>query len=405
MKQCSAPCVNLISEKDYAYDLGLALSILKGKGKSALSVLEEKMLQASEEEFFEQAASIRDSIEVLSDFIEKHSLSANKQSNLPESMDIISIFDDGVESDISITLIRKGIILGQKSFYFFSEDFGMNHEDGFLNFCFQYYGNSNDGLPERLLLDVQEENRVIISDAFDKFFEGKIKVTKPQKKWNRLLDLNKEQAYQSQRLRKLNKDHHFNALIKLKELLGLKEVPKHLECYDVAIWQGRSPTASQIVYRDGAPDKSNYRYYHLEELPEGNNDFAMMKEVLERRLKKGNFPDLLIVDGGKGQVGIVKRLLDDLEINIPVVGIAKSKTKSDFKHSKISATSERLIIPGRKNDFELSHSMSLFRLITSMRDEAHRFSRKLHHKKEKEHHFSSIMDGLPGFGPKTKEKF
>ncbi len=404
MKQCSAPCVGLISEKEYASDLNLALSILKGNGKKALDFLTDKMLEASESERFEQAASFRDSIEVLRDFIEKHSLSVNKESSLPDSMDIISTYDDGIESDISITIIRNGVILGQKSFYFFSEDFGPEHEGGFLNFCFQYYGDTLEDLPAKLLLDISEENFIVLSDAFAQFFDKKISVIKPQKRWNKLLDLNKEQAYQSQRLRKLNKDHHFNALVKLKELLHLKELPKHLECYDVAVWQGRSPTASQIVFRDGAPDKSSYRHYHLEERPEGNNDFAMMKEVIERRLKKGKLPDVLILDGGKGQVGIVGRLLEDHGISLPIVGIAKAKTKSDFRHSKINATSERLVIPGRKNDYELNQSMSLFRLITLMRDEAHRFSRRLHHKKEKQQHFSSVLDGIEGIGPKTKEK-
>lgn len=404
MKQCTAPCVGFISKKDYESDLELATSILQGKGSKALEALTEKMLAASENEFFEQAASIRDSIEVLSEFIRRHSLAVNKESALPESMDVISVYDDGVESDISITIIRNGIILGQKSFYFFSEDFGLEHEDGFLNFCFQYYGDSVEDLPKKLLVDISDHNFEIIHEAFLRYFDQKIKVIKPVKKWNKLLDLNKEQAFQSQRLRKLNKDHHFNALLKLKELLGLKEMPKHLECYDVAIWQGRSPTASQIVFRDGAPDKTSYRHYHLEERPEGNNDFEMMKEVIERRVKKGKLPDLLILDGGKGQVGVVSRLLADLKIQIPIVGIAKSKTKNNFRQSKINATTERLVIPGRKNDYELSQSMSLFRLITLMRDEAHRFSRRLHHKKEKQQQFSSFLDDISGIGPKTKER-
>ena len=404
MKQCSGPCVDLIRKDDYARDLEMALSVLKGKGERAISFLTQKMLEASEQEFFEQAGSIRDSITVLEDFINRHSLTINKQSSLPESMDVISLYDDGLETDISITVIRRGVILGQKSYYFFSEDFGQQHEEGFLNFCFQYYGNSLDDLPKRLLIDLSSEATKLISDAFEEFFKGKLKVVSGRGDLKKLLDLNKEQAYQSQRMRRLNKDHHFNALIKLRELLKLKEVPKHLECYDVAIWQGRSPTASQVVFRDGSPEKSSYRHYHLEERPEGNNDFAMMKEVIDRRLKKGSLPDLFVLDGGKGQVGIISRLFDDLNINIPIIGIAKSKTKSDFRKSKINATSERLIIPGRKNDYELSQSMSLFRLITSMRDEAHRFSRRLHHKKEKKQHFSSILDGVSGIGEKTKVK-
>lgn len=404
MKQCSAPCVKYISPEDYQKDLSLALSVLKGNGGQAISYLMDKMYLASEEEKFEQAAFIRDSIEVIRQFVENFSRAGNKEANLPASMDIISIYDDGNETDISVTIIRNNIILGQKSFYFFTEDFGESLDDGLMNFCFQYYGNSEEELPEKLILDLEKQNFELMADAVEKFFERKIALIRPMKKWQRIIDLNKEQAYQSQRLRKLNRDHHFKALSKLKELAHLKELPKHIECYDIAIWQGRSPTASQIVFRNGLPEKSSYRYYHLETRDEGNNDFAMLSEVINRRVQKGDLPDIFVIDGGKGQVSAVLKTLEKNNLTIPVVGIAKSKTKANFRQSKLNATSERLVIPGRKNDYELSQSMSLFRLITQMRDEAHRFSRKLHHKKEKTHHFSSFLDEIDGIGQKTKEK-
>jgi excinuclease ABC subunit C len=174
-------------------------------------------------------------------------------------------------------------------------------------------------------------------------------------------------------------------LNKLKDLLGLKERPVVLECYDIAIFQGSSPTAAQIVFHDGKPDKKNYRNYHLQELPEGNNDFAMMRELIIRRSDNGVLPDVFIVDGGLGQVNIFREALKELGIAIPVVGIAKSKvvrTKDGFKNEDIKRSEERLIIPGRSNPYMLNQNRSLFKIIVQMRDEAHRFSRRLHHKEE-----------------------
>jgi excinuclease ABC subunit C len=218
-----------------------------------------------------------------------------------------------------------------------------------------------------------------------KTLQKSIRVRNPQKKYEALLGLTRDHAFESQRMRTLQEDSSYIGLNKLKELLNLRERPIVLECYDIAIFQGTSPTASQIVFHDGKPDKKNYRHYHLQERPEGNNDFAMMKEVIERRLDNGNLPDVFIVDGGMGQVNIFKEALKEFKIEIPVVGIAKSKTirsKLGFKQEEIKKSEERLIIPGRTNPYMLNNNRSLFKIIVQMRDEAHRFSRRLHHKTE-----------------------
>ena len=189
----------------------------------------------------------------------------------------------------------------------------------------------------------------------------------------------------------LHEDSVYVGLNKLKDLLGLRERPVVLECFDVAIFQGTSPTASQIVFHDGKPDKKKYRYYHLQERPEGNNDFAMMQELITRRSDNGNLPDVYIVDGGLGQVNIFKEVLKELNIQIPVIGIAKSKvvrTKNGFQNEDIKRSEERLVIPGRTNPYRLNQNRSLFKIIVQMRDEAHRFSRKLHHKEESKRVFN-----------------
>ena len=203
------------------------------------------------------------------------------------------------------------------------------------------------------------------------------------------MDLTRKHAEESQRVRSENQESVYIGLNRLKELLKLNQRPKTIECFDIAIWQGKSPTASQVVFYEGMADKKSYRYYHLEERPEGNNDFAMMKEVFLRRLKYKNFPDVFLVDGGRAQVNTVIEILRELEVDVPVVGIAKARDlDSGNLHVKdIRKTEERLIIPGRANPYILNKCQSLFRIMVQMRDEAHRFSRKLHHKAEEDRLF------------------
>jgi excinuclease ABC subunit C len=201
-------------------------------------------------------------------------------------------------------------------------------------------------------------------------------------------------------------DSVFMGLNKLKELLNLRERPRMLECYDVAIWQGQSPTASQIVFEEGKPDKRKYRYYHLETRPEGNNDFAMMREVISRRADNGDLPDVFVIDGGVAQVNTVTAVLQELKLEVPVVGIAKSKdlTSGDYAAKEVSRSEERLIIPGRSNPYILSKCPPLFKIIVTMRDEAHRFSRKLHHKAESKRVLSTWLDEVKGLGEEAKKK-
>ena len=255
------------------------------------------------------------------------------------------------------------------------------------------------------MVDFDKENRELFKKALNTSEKVKVMTPKTRKHdFTSLLKLTLDHAKEHQRVRKDNEESVYVGLNKLKDLLGLSERPVVLECYDIAIFQGKSPTASQIVFRDGTADKKQYRYYHLKELEEGNNDFAMMKEVLERRMDNGNLPDVFIVDGGKGQLSILQGVLKDKGLDIPVCAIAKSKAKGNFQKEEVTRSDERLFIPGRANPYLLHKNKSLFRIITQMRDEAHRFSRKLHHKAEKKRTFSSWLDQVEGIGPKRKKE-
>lgn len=406
MKQCSAPCVDYISQVDYDKDLSNISSFFEGRTDVVFEELEARMLLAAEREEFEHAAIIRDSITTLKEFTEQ-SFSQNVETETERNVDVMAYHIGEFEIDISVYMMRAGVLLGHKNYHFQKGDNEAESEELFLNFIYQYYTQSAESLPDNVVLKLKKKSFDLINEAFKNTDDMKLNAVKPLGMTNKLYQLTEDHAKEHQRFRHINQDSVWVGLNKLKELLGTKEVPKLLECYDIAIWQGQSPTASQIVFDEGKPDKKYYRYYHLEEREEGNNDFAMMKEVLTRRLKKGRLPDVFVVDGGKGQVNSFLAVLQDFGLEeIPVVGIAKERSgkAQSFKDSEVAKSEERLIIPNRLNPYILKRCPSLMRILVQMRDEAHRFSRKLHHKKEHKRVLGSWFEDIEGIGKVTLEK-
>ncbi|MBY0414729.1 MAG: excinuclease ABC subunit UvrC [Bdellovibrionales bacterium] len=396
MHQCSAPCVGKIEAAEYEKDLAFARDMFSGSGNKTLKELERRMILAAENEEFEKAALIRDNLSKLGDFANNFK-QENAEHGDEKNLDIVAYYQGDNEVDISIYMMRNGVLLGHKNFNFSNLDIVEDVEDAVLNYLFQYYSNTYDSLPQLIITQLSDDGNSML-EAGIVTVDKNIRVRPPQKKYDSFLNLTRDHAFEQQRVRLLHEDSVYVGLNKLKDLLSLKERPVVLECYDVAIFQGSSPTASQIVFHDGKPDKKNYRYYHLEERPEGNNDFAMMRELIIRRSDNGSLPDVFIVDGGLGQVNIFKEALKELKIAIPVVGIAKSKnvrTKDGFKSEDIKKSEERLVIPGRTNPYFLNQNRSLFKIIVQMRDEAHRFSRKLHHKEETKRVFNKKTPRKP----------
>ncbi len=389
MKQCSAPCVGKIDENKYNESIDIALDLFRSRGKKVINFVESKMHQAAENEEFELAANLRDQLELMNQFIGKF-VQENAEIDSVKNMDLVAYYQGEIEFDVSIYMMRNGILLGHKNFSFSNFEIEDQIEDVIIQFLFQYYMESFDTIPEHIFTHLENDKNKELEIALKEKYSN-IQVGPVLKKYDQLMSLTRDHAFETQRVRLLHDDSVFVGLNKLKDLLSLKERPVILECYDIAIFQGKSPTASQIVFHNGVPDKKNYRHYHLEERPEGNNDFAMMKELIIRRSDNGNLPDVFIVDGGIGQVNVFKEALKELKIDIPVVGIAKSKVKKSkegFQSEKIKRSEERLIIPGRINPYLLHQCRPLYKIIVQMRDEAHRFSRRLHHYQEKKRIFN-----------------
>ena len=406
MHQCSAPCVGLIDEKNYEELLNTAMGFFQGpiKAKRAIHFLEEKMNQYADNEEFEMAAIIRDHISLLQEFLQNSYDQKVESLQTDKNIDVWSYCNGSEEVDISVYMIRSGLLLGHKNFNFVKGELIEEIDEEILSKIVQYYADPEEITPQIVVLDFEESEISAMTEALKTF--GVDKVLGLSKKYQPLIEMSRKHAEETQRVRMANLDSVFIGLNKLKDLLGLRERPRILECYDVAIWQGKSPTASQIVFEEGKADKAKYRYYHLEELPEGNNDFAMMREVISRRIGHGNLPDVLVIDGGVAQVNTVTAVLDELKVSLPVVGIAKSKdlTTGNLRATEVVKSEERLVIPGRLNPYILTKCPSLFKIIVSMRDEAHRFSRKLHHKAESRRVLATWVDEVKGLGEEGKKK-
>jgi excinuclease ABC subunit C len=406
MKQCSAPCVDLIDVKSYEEVLKTAVGFFQGpiKAKRAIHFLEEKMNQYALSEEFEMAAIIRDHILLLNEFLQKSFDQKVESLQSDKNIDVWSYWNGSEEVDLSLYMIRSGLLLGHKNFNFVKGEVIEEIDQEILSKIAQYYSDPEEISPEMVVLDFQEEEITAVSEALKTY--GVEKVQGLTKKYSPLIEMTRKHAEETQRVRMANLDSVFIGLNKLKDLLNLRERPRILECYDVAIWQGQSPTASQIVFEEGKPLKQKYRYFHLEIRPEGNNDFAMMREVITRRVAHGDLPDVLVIDGGVAQVNTVIAVLNEMKIELPVVGIAKSKdlTTGNLRATEVVRSEERLVIPGRLNPYILTKCPPLFKIIVSMRDEAHRFSRKLHHKAESKRVISTWVDEVKGLGEEAKKK-
>ncbi|MES2527775.1 MAG: excinuclease ABC subunit UvrC [Bdellovibrionota bacterium] len=406
MKQCSAPCVGLRSKEEYEGDMNIATGFFQGpiKARRTIQKLQERMSAYAENEEYEMAGIIRDNVQLLDEFLSKSHDQKVENLQSDKNIDVWSYWNGKDEVDISIYMIRAGLLLGQKNFNFVKSELIEELEDEILQKIVQYYSDPEEMNPDILVLDFEEEKLEDVRPALLTF--GEMKVTGLNKKYYPLIEMCRKHAEESQRVRIANADSVYMGLHKLKDLLGLKERPRILECYDVAIWQGQSPTASQIVFEEGKANKRKYRYYHLETRPEGNNDFAMMREVISRRLDNGDLPDVLVIDGGIAQVNTVCAVLREMNVELPVVGIAKAKdlTSGDLSATEVVRSEERLIIPGRSNPYILQKCPPLFKVIVSMRDEAHRFSRKLHHKAETKRTLSTWLDEVKGLGEEGKKK-
>ena len=384
MGHCTAPCVNKVTKKSYQEQIEKAVKFLKRQNKELLEDMKIQMQEFAQLERFEEAARLRDYIHSI-EFCKGQQFVVDKKNS---DSDVLTCFGDKTNILFQTLHIRAGSVIGERHYYSQYLPSCSFFYDMFSTFILQYY--IDNYLPDLVLVDISpsfisaEERKKINKNFFSglekallKIHEKPVCVRSPKSQLekklmnmalknakNRLKEKNSKQSSQLEGLKEIQKKFH------------LKKIPERMECFDVSHFQGSHLVASQVVFENGIPCKEDYRKYKIKTV-KGVDDFASIKEVLSRRLKHTEYkePDLLIVDGGKGQLSQAIQVLKELHYtHIPVVAIAKARVKSDFSAQKINSGKERFFLPNRKNPVIFSAHSKALPLLVHIRDEAHRFA-------------------------------
>ena len=395
---CTAPCVNYVTQTDYAKQVEEAVLFLKGKKQALVQNLKEQMHDASEKWEYERAKSIRDKIAAIDRITEKqNAVLTEKQRDI----DVVGVFLGENELSVAVLFIRNGFLTGRRTLKLpLTLD---SVEQTTLEFLEQFYLVSL--VPDEVWLATDLEERPLIESMLTERAKKKVKVRIPRTEQPlRLLGMAYENAkliYQDSKTKGL-----VSASDELQRVLNLPESPQTIEGIDVSNLQGQNPAIALVHFCDERPLKSRYRLYYPKTV-EGQNDFAMIYEVVSRRFSKPDPPppDLLLIDGGKGQLASAEKALKDLKIDIPILALAKSRTKSGFTRKQIEKTEERIFVPLRKNPILLKETNPALKLLQQVRDEAHRFSVESHRRRRKKEMLeTSQLSDLPGIGKTTRKR-
>lgn len=405
--RCKAPCVHLIGREEYRRDIDDVLSFLRGRDKKVIREMTGKMKSASDDERYEAAAKIRDSIEAVKKVLERQAV-VNDTTELDQ--DVIGFHGSESGTLVETLHIRSGRLIGSRSHFLSLIDPESSDEDvrdWLTSFINQYY--EDNFIPDEVLLtvDLGMDLMRLLEDVLNERSGHLVKVRFPtDTNGHRLLEMANENA-KSHYLDYVNKsESKKKGLEEIRSKFGLSELPIRIECFDISNFQGSEIVASQVVFEEGTPNKDHYRRYRIRSVVDQPNDFESMREVLSRRLRhtEQEMPQLIVVDGGKGQLKIAVEVLNELGQNqISVVGLAKARSQGRFSDVEISATEERFFLPGRSNPVLFKSGSEAFQILVGIRDEAHRFALNYHRKLREATSLESELDFVVGLGEKRKK--
>lgn len=383
---CLAPCTGRVTKEEYAEELKKVVNFLNGNDDEIEKVLLEKMISASNQENFERAIELREALKMVA------KLKQRVVANLPKNVDkdVIAYVTDGLSGVVTIMVIRGGKILGIQNYV----QSDIDEYETVSNFITQYYQNM---LPPSEIIVSHEVDDALIGDYLGK----KIHTTaKPHGINLTLLKMAKENArdYLEKHIEKekLMYNNTLGAVQALQEKLHLKSLPRRMECYDISHISGTNNVASMVVFKDGKPSKKDYRKFKIKTV-KGSNDFASLQETLERRLVRlqngdgesfNEKPDLLVIDGGKGQLSSTFEILKKLgfEDKIEIISLAKKL--------------EEVFVVGQSAPVILKYGSAELKLLQRIRDEAHRFAITFHRQTRTKEQTKTELDDIPGLGPK-----
>lgn len=401
MHRCLGPCTLPVDPEEYRRHLKNAFLLLEGKNTELVTQLTARMHAAAEELRFEEAAKLRDQLRAITQTGEKQQVA----TPLGYDQDIFGLYREGGAIEMQVLFVRAGKLVGGQSYGF--EDHEFPDEEVVSELLTQFYQGERF-IPDELIVPVSLEDASAREELLSERKGKRVSVLYPQRGDKvRLVEMAHENARQSFTEKRRGEEQKAKTAESLRRALHLRNAPKRIECFDISNIQGNLAVGSMVVFDEGEPDKNRYRRFRIKTV-EGADDFAMMYEVLKRRytraLAEHDLPDLLMVDGGKGQLGVAVAVLQELGITeVDVIGLAKMRTESDFFAEEVEHSAERVFLPGRKNPVVLLPNSTALFLLQRLRDEAHRFAITYHRQLRAKERVSSPLDTVPGVGPSRRK--
>lgn len=388
--KCVGPCIAAIDSKAYHQLVDQVSLFLSGQHEQLLKKVEREMYQAAQQKNFEKAARLRDSIRAFKSISTQQKVMSGKNID----QDVIALAIDQEDNTCGqILMIRNGRLIGQD--YYLIEGSKDETKAGIMESFLQQYYDQAIQLPDQILL----ENRIEQTELLEMWLKGKrgkkVEILVPERgEKKRLVEMAGRNAWENLKKELIRQKYQdtrtVKAVIELGEYLNLDRKPEQIEGFDISNIQGSDPVASMVVFKGGLPSKQDYRRFKIKTV-EGPNDFAMMQEVVERRYRriiqeKGKLPDLILIDGGKGQLSAAVEILSSLGLTeLPIIGLAKQE--------------EEIFLPGKSEPVIIPKNSPALHLLQRIRDEAHRFALSYHRKLRSRRLTYTMLDHIPGVGP------
>ena len=400
MKRCLAPCCGLIDAADYAKLVEGTVLFLRGRADELLRELSDAMERAAGEEHFEEAARLRDRMAAVERTLERQTIVGERAVD----RDVFGWARSGGEIEIAVLHVRAGRVIGHTAHAF--SEIVLDDAETLGSFLAQYYAIADRPVPAEVWSAFAPADADALVEWLGERAGRRVALRVPQRGAGReLLGMADANAAMRLRQRLDARENVESALAELQNELGLAKFPRRIECYDVSTLGGALAVASRVVFEAGQPDKNGYRRYRVREAVAGD-DFGCLREVLTRRLAKCDgdpLPDLLIVDGGKGQLAVAVAALQDVGVSIDAIGISKERAPQQGGAKRVRRSgglkAEQVHLPQRKDPLLLPPRSAALLLLQRIRDEAHRFAIEYQRSLRQRVHLTSILEEVPGIGP------
>lgn len=390
IKRCIGPCTGNITKEEYNKMIEEIILFLSGKEEKLIDILKEKMNKCAMDFKFEEAAIYRDKIKSLEDMMEKQKIDTST-SDL--NQDVIAMARAHDEACVQVFFVRNGKIVGRE--HFILEGVMDSTRESILGSFVKQFYMEQEYVPKEIIIEDEIEDSFILSEWLSSKKGQKVIIRVPQKGEKKsLIEMVRKNAIEYlEKFSDMNKrkyEKSIGALEELKQILNLDNIPNRIESFDISNIQGVDSIGSMVVFTNGKKDKKEYRRYKIKTVI-GPNDYDSMAEIVERRLKYGDFPDLMLLDGGKGQVSSVKKILDKYNVEIPLWGMYK-----DDKHRTKGLISQ-------EKEIELDRTSNLYRFVASIQEEVHNYAISYHRSLRNKSLTKSELDDIQGIGEKRKK--